>query len=912
MRITAATSMAGSQITTMRLHTKTLLLFSAAGLAILVVVGTMLFMVLKERTLIEIREQIGKQLGHLDLAVIRHLQDVEYDVLGLAGDERINTRDDAEFTNFLSAEESTFQYRITPREEEIISVLRAFYLSHPNVNSAYMGRENGSFVRSHKRARPTRYDPRDRPWYTLAKSHPGQIMRTPPYRSVTTDDVNIGVVTALLDQHENILGVVGADITLTALTDYISSFQVSFGGQVMLLDANGTVLAARDKTMIFENVRTIFPNGGSLLQPQNTPFVLLDGPSGQYHAYMHNSVGTNWKFIGLVPQHQVREYISQLVLENLQFLAAAIVLLSLASILGLNRSILAPLAGLTKGTQHVRTQGDLSYRFQASSQDEIRELANAFNQMLEALDSSTRELRLSRQALQEERNLLDKRVQERTRELEALNRTLQREVEERARAEKAADKANQAKSLFLASMSHEIRTPLNAVLGFTQLLLLDPQVGPAQRRSLETVHRSGEHLLMLLNDILEMSKIEAGRVETHPVHFDLWAMLEDLEATFVVLTRQAGLTLEVFKADDLPHWVLADEQKLRQVLHNLLGNAVKFTGSGGIVLRAALRSDLHGSTARLRFEVEDSGPGIPEDSRESVFRTFEQLSADKTRKGGTGLGLAISKAYVELMGGSIAVGGQEGGGSVFSFDLPFVSGRSQAGQSRQTSSRITRLAEGQNEVRVLVVDDNDANREILSSLLRLAGFTVQEAADGVAACELFSSWNPQLILLDMIMPVMDGFQVLERIRSTEAGRLVPIIAVTASVLREDEDRVLAAGVVAFLKKPFKAADVYALLEEHLGVRYQKDDANEQLPAQVLPDSARDRQAIRALSAQAREDLRQAAISLDMERLGECIELTGRENRDAAAILERLLLEFRFDAIQDLLDEAETGAQEKQT
>lgn len=895
----------------MRLYTKTLLLFSAAGLAILTVVGALQFMVVKERTMTGMHEQIGKQLGHLDLAVTRFLQDVECDVLGLAADQRIITRDDEEFTTFLNADDATFTYRITPREEEIISVLHAFYLSHPHVNSAYMGRENGSFVRSHKRARPTRYDPRDRPWYTLAKDHPGQVMRTPPYRSVTTDDINIGVVTALLGEHENILGVVGADITLTTLTDYISSFQVSYGGQVMLLDVNGTVLAARDKTMIFENVRSIFPNGQSLLQSQTAPFVLLDGPSEQFHAYVHNSQGTNWKFIGLVPQPQVQKHISQLVLENLQFLAAAIILLSLASILGLNRSILAPLAGLTKGTQHVRTQGDLAYRFQASSRDEIRELAEAFNQMLEALDSSSRELRASRQTLQEERNLLDTRVQERTRELETLNMALQREVEERARAEKTAEKANQAKSLFLASMSHEIRTPLNAVLGFTQLLLMDPQLGPAQRRSLETVHRSGEHLLMLLNDILEMSKIEAGRVETHPVHFDLWSLLEDLEATFVVLTRQAGLTLEVFKTDDLPRWVLADEQKLRQILHNLLGNAVKFTESGGIVLRAALQPVHLETAARLRFEVEDSGPGIPEDSRGSIFRTFEQLAADKTRKGGTGLGLAISKAYVELMGGNIAVSGQMGVGSVFSFDLPFTPGQTQEGHTRQTSSRITRLAEGQDEIRILVVDDNDANREILSTLLRLAGFSVQEAADGQAACDLFSSWNPQMILLDMIMPVMDGFQVLESIRTTEAGRAVPIIAVTASVLREDENRVLAAGAVAFLKKPFKAGEIYALLEEHLGVRYQKDDANDQPTAQVPSDSIRDRQAIRAISAHAREELRQAAISLDVERLGECIELTGRENRDAAAVLERLLFEFRFEAIRELLDAAEQESEEDQ-
>ena len=881
----------------MRLHTKTILLFVASGLVILAVVGTMQFLVLRERILTTMDEQISKQLEHLDFALTRFLQDVEADVLGLASDPRLNVRDDAEFTNFLDADEDAFVYNIGPAEEDIIAVLSAFYLTHPNVNSAYMGRENGSFVRSHSRARPTRYDPRDRPWYVLAKSQPGKVVRTSPYPSVTTDDVNIGVVVSLLDGRGDFFGVVGADITLNALTEYVSSFQISFGGQVLLLDANGTVLASRNREMLFQNIDSFFSGGADVLGPSGSSPVLVDAQGVHHQAYVRSSPGTSWVFVGIVPQRSVQTHIRLLVLENLEFLAAAIALLSLASIFGLNRNILNPLSRLTNGTRHVRQQGDLGYRFHVGSRDEIRELAEAFNQMLETLDRTDRELRTSRQALQEERNLLDDRVKIRTRELEVLNQALQREIGERTRAEQTAEKANQAKSLFLANMSHEIRTPLNAVLGFTQLLLMDPQLVPDHRRSLDTVHRSGEHLLMLLNDILEMSKIEAGRVELHPVHFDLWAMLEDLEATFAVLATKAGLTLEVVQAGELPRWVLADEQKLRQVLHNLLGNAVKFTPAGGIVLRAMPEATALGQG--IRFEVEDSGPGVPEESRDSVFRTFEQLAADKAHKGGTGLGLAISKAYVELMGGSIAITGQVGVGSVFAFTMPYVPGQATDVATRQISNQVVRLADGQGEVRILIADDNDANREIQTRLLQLAGFATCEAADGQAACDLFHSWQPDLILLDMIMPVMDGFEVLRRVRGTAAGRDVPIIAVTASVLREDEERVLAAGATAFLKKPFKPVELYTLLQHLLHLRYLEMDETS-LPVRKAVDPDAERRAVAALTDQIREDLLQAAISLDMERTAECIAQALLENRDAGTALERLLHEFRFDAIQDLL------------
>ncbi len=883
----------------MRLHTKTMLLFSSIGLAILLGVGAVQHEVLETRTEARIHEQISGQLEHLDFTVNRFLEDTEADLLALAGDHRVAAPDDREFTSFLNADENTFQYHISPLEQEIISVLNTFYLSHPNVNSAYMGRENGSFVRSHKRAQPTRYDPRARPWYILAKANPGKVMRTPPYRSVTSPDVNIGVVTALLDGRGEVYGVVGTDITLTSLTDYISNFSISFGGRILLLDADGTVLAAHDRTMLFQDIRALFPAGADLLRKTDAPFTIQDSPQGAFNAYTHHSAKTGWKFVALLPRTTIESYLRQIVTENLTFLAAGIVLLTLSSLLGLHRSILAPLKNLTSGTRHVQASGDLQHRFAITANDEIGQLGEAFNQMLAAMDTAKRELTSSRQALREERNLLEARVKERTMELEALNQDLVREIADRKQAEEAAEKANQAKSMFLANMSHEIRTPLNAILGFTQLLLMDSAVGPAQRRSLETVHRSGEHLLLLLNDILEMSKIEAGRVTLHVANFDLWSLLGDLEATFRILTQRAGLTLEVEREADLPRWVLGDEQKLRQVLHNLLGNAVKFTKQGGVVLRAGVVRPEAGGSPGLRFEVEDSGPGIPEDAREAIFRSFEQLVVDSAKKGGTGLGLAITKAYVELMGGRVAVGGAVGVGSVFSFVLPLNEGAAMEEHKASPLSRVTRLAEGQEEIRVLVVDDNEANREILTRLLRLAGFAVEEAGDGRAACAVFENWRPHLVLLDMVMPVMDGFGFLERIRANEAGRAVPVIAVTASVLREDQDHVLAAGAAAFLKKPFKAEELFALLRDHLDVRYREESEPSAANAPDRADTL-DAAALRSLPPDIREGLRQAAISLDMEQMRDLIGVVAETRKDVAASLERLVGEFQFQTIQDLL------------
>src|SRR6476619_6312132 len=354
-----------------------------------------------------------------------------------------------------------------------------------------------------------------------------------------------------------------------------------------------------------------------------------------------------------------------------------------------------------------------------------------------------------------------------------------RDVTERKRYEQSLQQANRAKSVFLANMSHEIRTPMNAILGFSQLMLRDHDVTPQQCQYLGTINRSGEHLLALINDILEMSKIEAGRTTLNLSTFDLPALLKDLEMMFRVRTDEKRLTFSVEMIGDVPQFIVTDINKLRQVFINVIGNAVKFTEQGGIALR--VRADREGATGPcLRVEVEDTGPGISADEQGKLFRHFEQTKTGQKAGTGTGLGLAISREFVRLMGGDITVSSQVGKGSVFAIDLPLKEGEARSVQAKDAPRRVLGLEPGQATCRVLIADDIEDNRQLLAQLLAPVGFVTRLATNGAEAVQEFEEWGPHLILMDFRMPEMDGHEAIRRIRAMDGGKDAKIVAVTAS------------------------------------------------------------------------------------------------------------------------------------
>ncbi|MEM7796131.1 MAG: PAS domain-containing protein, partial [Cyanobacteria bacterium P01_C01_bin.118] len=461
----------------------------------------------------------------------------------------------------------------------------------------------------------------------------------------------------------------------------------------------------------------------------------------------------------------------------------------------------------------------------------------------------------------------------------------------------AAQQASQVKSQFLANMSHELRTPLNAILGFVQIMQRTLKSNPQrfQQESanhLQIIENSGDHLLTLINDILDMAKIEAGQMTVNSNAFNLHTLLGSIKAMFQAKAHEKELTLKCEYAPEVPKYIETDEAKLRQILINLVGNAIKFTHVGHVIIKVWGQQTLH-------VEVQDTGKGIPLQDIDLLFDAFYQTQAGMQAQGGTGLGLSISQNYIKLLGGNLSVASTPNQGSVFQFSIPVTVIKHSETSLDTPDLTVVRLAPSQPNYRILVVEDKWTSRTLLIKLLESAGFDVQGADNGKIALKIWEEWHPQLIWMDMRMPVMDGYETTRHIRSHDLGQATIIIALTASVLTNEKQVILAAGCDDFVRKPFQEKIIFEKLQQYLGVQYiyeQPSDIDVTTSLEKMPQISS-----KLLAQQPQSWLTQlhsAASLADSEWVFELIKQQPIANKPLTNSLIKLVKGFRCDLIAE--------------
>jgi signal transduction histidine kinase/ActR/RegA family two-component response regulator len=500
---------------------------------------------------------------------------------------------------------------------------------------------------------------------------------------------------------------------------------------------------------------------------------------------------TGWTFVTHMPESEALAVFRRHMKFVVSGFLGALVLM-LAAIWIVSRKLTTPIEKLRGSVLRV-ADGDLDARVEGVfSNDEIGDLAKNFNRMTADLKGQVVKL-----------------------------------ASEEAQREKAEEE-NRAKSDFLSHMSHELRTPLNGILGYAQILQRSAGLPAAQRTSVDAIVNCGDHLLSLINDVLDLSKIEAGHLEVDRAPCDLHKLSQGVADIVGQRARHKGLDFDIEVSPEVPQGIISDAAKIRQILVNLLGNAVKFTSEGGVGLKISEQPK-----GMLRFDVVDSGIGMSQQEAEQIFDPFKQVEAGKAA-GGTGLGLAISKNLAEMLGGQISVVSEVGKGSTFTVTILLEEAATEDLSKLETEDGwdqgLVKLAPGQ-KVTVLVADDREANRDILNQLLGSAGFEVLIAEDGDVAVELARENGVDIILMDVRMPRMNGIEAVRLIRQEDSLKGVKIIAVTASVFPEFREKAKDAGFDDFLGKPFRVGELMHILEKHLDVKFEKDESG----SEVLDD-----------------------------------------------------------------------------
>ncbi|SKB12189.1 putative Histidine kinase [Planktothrix sp. PCC 11201] len=731
------------------------------------------------------------------------------------------------------------------------------------------------------------------PWYLQAK-----VVKKQTWSKINVSKIapslTINAVFPIFDGGGKFQGVFNSSLMLSDISTFLNQLRFSPLGQSFIIERSGDLVATSTLERPFVNLSnkplarlpaTESQNGWtkaiaihlkqqyqdlSQIQKNSHFQVPVKGNTlfTQVVPYQ-DKYGLDWLLVTAIPQS---DFMGKINANTKITILLCLLTLGIATGLGIIASnlITTPIQKLSQASWAI-AEGELSQVIEIHGVSELETLADSFNQMASQLQTSF--------------ETLEHRVKERTAEL--------------AIAKEKAEVANQAKSTFIANMSHELRSPLNAVIGFSQLMLRSNNLPSEQYENIGIIYRSGEYLLTLINNILDLSKIEAGKETLNPKDFDLYRLLNDLEDMLHLRATNAGLNLLFQRHKNVPCYICTDEVKLRQVIINLLSNAIKFTSEGQIIL-SIFRGDQETiDIFNLHFRIQDTGVGIAAAELPQLFDAFTQAQAGKEIQEGTGLGLAISRKFIQLMGGDISVESELGKGTTFQFYIQVRMSQETVNKSTENPHQVLALAPGQPTYKILTVDDKPINRQLLIKLLIPLGFEVKEASNGREAIAIWEEWEPHLIWMDMRMPVMDGYEATKYIKSTTKGNATAVIALTASVLEEEKAIILSAGCDDFLRKPFVEHTIFEALAKHLGVDYIY--AETQPVLHIIPKQKLISENLKIMSSEWIVQLYKAALEANPTRVLELIEEIPSAEIDLIQFLTKVVRKFQFEQIIELTE-----------